>query len=116
MQRLLTYTKRYWKRLLLSVIAATLYGIFSAAPAYFLKHVIDKIFVGGMSYLIIPFILCFVVLFALKGIFAFLSTYNMHWVGNRVVNDIRIDLIEVPVNQNKGDSGFIQSLHIANSA
>jgi len=92
LRRILSYTKKYWSRLALSIGSATLYGIFSAAPTYVLKHVIDKIFVNGLQYLIIPFILCFIVLFALKGVFSFASMYYMHWVGNRVVNDLRIDL------------------------
>ena len=92
LQRLLTYTKKYWRRLLLSIGSATLYGIFSAAPTYALKHAIDNIFVNGLRHLIIPFIVCFIVLFILKGVFAYASAYYMHWVGNRVVNDIRIDL------------------------
>ena len=94
LQRILSYTKKYWKRLSLSLAAATFYGIFSAAPAWVLRHVIDKIFVAGLSNLIIPFIICFVCMFALKGLFAFGSAYYMHWVGNRVVNDIRIDLFK----------------------
>ena len=92
LQRILSYTRKYWSRLVLSIVAATLYGIFSAAPTYALKHVIDKIFVGRLQHLIIPFILCFIVLFAFKGVFAFASMYYMHWVGNRVVNDLRVDL------------------------
>ncbi|MBU1007660.1 ABC transporter ATP-binding protein/permease [Candidatus Dependentiae bacterium] len=92
LQRILSYTKKYWSRFAISVSTATLYGIFSAAPTYALKHVIDKIFVGGLDYLIIPFIFCFIFLYALKGIFAYLSMYYMNWVGNRVVNDLRIDL------------------------
>ena len=93
LQRLLTYTKRYWGRLLLSIATATFYGFFSAAPTYVLKHTIDDIFVSRFEHLIIPFIAAFVVLFACKGLFAYASTYYMHWVGNRVVNDIRDDLL-----------------------
>jgi len=80
--------------LAISIVAATFYGIFSAAPTYVLKHLIDKIFVNKLHHLIIPFISCFILLFAFKGLFSFLATYYMHWVGNRVVNDIRIDLFD----------------------
>ena len=94
LQRVLSYTKRYWRRLFLSIITATLYGIFSAAPTYVLKHTVDNVFVEGLKHLIIPFIIGFVLLFALKGLFSYLATYYMHWVGNRVVNDIRNDLLK----------------------
>lgn len=92
LQRILSYTKKYWYRLMLSIGAAVLYGLFSAAPVKALEYVIDKIFVDRLSYLIIPFIFCFIILFLLKGLFSFISAYYMHWVGNRVVNDIRTDL------------------------
>ncbi|MCK4517424.1 ABC transporter ATP-binding protein, partial [Candidatus Babeliales bacterium] len=87
-------TKKYWGRLALSIGTATFYGLFSAAPTYALKHTIDNVFVHRHEDLIIPFIACFVLLFALKGVFAYASSYYMHWVGNRVVNDIRIDLFD----------------------
>ena len=92
LHRILSYIKKYWSRFALSIGAALLYGLFSAAPAKVLEYVIDKIFVARLSYLIIPFIFCFIILFSLKGLFAFLSAYYMHWVGNRVVNDVRTDL------------------------
>lgn len=92
LQRLLFYSKKYWRYLVLSIAAASFYGLFSAAPVRALKYLIDKIFIGGKQHLIIPFILFLIVLFALKGVFAFASLFYMRWVGNRVVNDIRTDL------------------------
>ena len=94
LKRVLSYTKKYWKRLLISGITAALYGLFAAAPTYALKHTVDDIFVKQLNHLLIPFIFLFVSLFALKGLFMFLSNYYMNWVGNRVVNDIRNDLFE----------------------
>ncbi len=94
LNRVLTYTKRYWKHLLLSGATASLYGLFSAAPTYVIKHTVDEIFVNKYNNLLIPFIIGFVVLFALKGIFMYLSNYYMNWVGNKVINDIRNNLFE----------------------
>ena len=90
--RLLAYSGRYWQRLTLSLCAATLYGIASALPAYILKHVVDDIFIQKLHHLIVPFLCLFILFFAGKGIFMFLTAYYMHWVGNRVVRDIRSDL------------------------
>jgi ATP-binding cassette, subfamily B, bacterial MsbA len=94
LNRILSYTKNYWKALLISGITASFYGVFSAAPTYILKYAVDDIFVNKMSNLLIPFIICFILLFALKGLFMYLSNYYMNFVGNRVVNDIRLDLFE----------------------
>lgn len=92
LKRVLEYIKKYKTRLILSMIFASLFGLMSAAPTYLLRHTVDEVFVKSYSYLIVPFILGFVTLFILKGIFMYLTSYYMYWVGNRVINDIRNDL------------------------
>jgi len=94
LKRILSYTLKYWKRLLASGITATLFGVFSAAPTYGIQHVVDTVFIARKEYLLIPFIIAFVLIFLLKGIFMYTSGYYMNWVGNRVVNDIRRDLFD----------------------
>lgn len=94
LNRVLNYTKKYWKHLLLSVTTASFYGIFAAAPTYLLKYAVDDIFIKQLNKLLIPFIIGFVSLFALKGLFMYLSNYYMNWVGNNVINDIRMDLFK----------------------
>ncbi len=98
LKRVFTYTKRYWKFLSLSAATASFYGIFAAAPTYVLKFAVDDLFVKKMEHLLIPFILGFVSLFALKGLFMYLSNYYMNWVGNKVINDIRLDLFQKVIN------------------
>ncbi len=94
LNRILSYTKKYWFYLLISVVTASFYGIFSAAPTYVIKYTVDDVFINKSAHLLIPFIIGFVLLFALKGIFMYLSAYYMNWVGNKVINDIRYDLFE----------------------
>jgi subfamily B ATP-binding cassette protein MsbA len=90
--RIIRYTKPYWKTLCVSLTAATLFGLVSAAPAYVLKHTIDEIFIKRYSHLIVPFILVFVAVFILKGALMYISSYTMHWVNNKVINDIRHEI------------------------
>ena len=92
LKRVLSYTKKYWTFLSLSAATASFYGLFSAAPTYVIKYTVDEVFVKRLDHLLIPFILGFLALFALKGLFMYLSNYYMNWVGNKVVNDIRYDL------------------------
>ncbi|MCK4650951.1 ABC transporter ATP-binding protein [Candidatus Babeliales bacterium] len=94
LNQLLQYTKKYWKQLLISIITASCYGLFSAAPTYIIKHAVDDIFIKKLNYLLIPFLIGFLSIFTLKGIFMYLSSYYMNWVGNKVVNDIRTDLFK----------------------
>jgi subfamily B ATP-binding cassette protein MsbA len=93
-KKILEYTKKYWKQLLISGVAASFYGAFSAAPTYIVKHVVDEIFVNRLDHLLSLFILSFLFIFLLKGIFMYLSSYYMHWVGNKIINDIRFDLFK----------------------
>lgn len=97
-KRILLYARPYWKVLIFSLIAATFYGIVSAAPTYFLRQTIDDIMIKRYSHLIIPFILIFIVIFILKGILMYVSSYSMHWINNRVTNDIRSDLFSKTIN------------------
>jgi len=92
LQRVLGYTKTYQKALIFSLVSAALYGIASALPTYMLKHTVDEIFINRYSHLIMPFIGIFLLFFTLKGLFMYLTNYSLHWVGNRVINDLRKDL------------------------
>jgi subfamily B ATP-binding cassette protein MsbA len=92
-KRILHYAKPYRKTLLISIISAVLFGIVSAVPTYVIKFTIDDIFIKQYHHLIVPFIGIFMGLFALKGLFMYLSSYYMNWVNNKVINDIRHDLL-----------------------
>ncbi|MCF7800273.1 ABC transporter ATP-binding protein/permease [Candidatus Babeliales bacterium] len=92
LKKILNYTKKYWTYLLISGATASLYGLASGAPTYVIKFAVDEVFVKKINSLLIPFILCFLLLFALKGLFMYLSNYYMNFVGNKVINDIRQDL------------------------
>src|SRR3990172_8173387 len=94
LSRLLKYSKKYWTTLLLSVVAASLYGLVSALPTYLIKHAVDDIFIKRFSHLIIPFMMLFIFFFLLKGILEYITAYSMNWVGNKVINDIRNEFFE----------------------
>lgn len=103
--------------LLLSIAAASVYGIVAAVPTWVIKHTVDEIFINRYSHLILPFLGLFVLFFVLKGIFMYLTAYTMHWVGNRVINDIRRDLfstmIQFPLSfYRKHSTGELMSLYI----
>ncbi len=97
-QRLFNYSVKYWHILLLSIASAAIYGIVAAIPTYVIKHTVDEIFIKKFHHLIVPFLFIFVFVFVLKGLFMFLTAYSMHWVGNKVVNDMRFDLFEKIIN------------------
>lgn len=92
LRRLLSYSQKYWQALVLSIVSAALFGVIAAIPTYLLKHTVDDIFISKLNDRIVPFMLLFMVFFLLKGFFSYLTSYSMHWVGNKVVNDLREEL------------------------
>ncbi len=86
------YAKKYRLRLALALVCATLFGAFSAAPTYLIKWAIDYLLINKAMHFLLPLIAIFVALACLKGIFMYLSSYYMEYVGNAIVRDIREDL------------------------
>jgi len=85
--RLLQYARPYRVRLAGAVAAMIVYGIASAGIAYLIKPIFDKVLPTGESVgLVASAVLG---LYLLKGIGAYLSSYLMTDVGQRVVRDLR---------------------------
>ena len=85
--RLLEYASPYRGRLAGAVAAMIVYGIASAGIAYLIKPIFDKVLPTGES---LGFVASAVLgLYLLKGVGAYLSSYLMTDVGQRVVQDLR---------------------------
>jgi subfamily B ATP-binding cassette protein MsbA len=85
--RLLEYARPYRVRLAGAVAAMIIYGIASAGIAYLIKPIFDEVLPTGES---IGFVTSAVLgLYLLKGIGAYVSSYFMTDVGQRVVQDLR---------------------------
>jgi subfamily B ATP-binding cassette protein MsbA len=93
-KRLLIYLKPYRARLGSSMFFMVLTSAMTAAQAYLVKPVVDKIFLdvhGHMTLLyLLPFAIILVV--AVKGAFAYARDYLLGYIGQRIVNDIRDQL------------------------
>jgi subfamily B ATP-binding cassette protein MsbA len=85
--RLLEYTGPYRGRLALAVAAMIVYGIGSAGIAYLIGPIFDEVLPTGQR---LGFVASAVLgLYLFKGIGAYLSSYLMTDVGQRVVQDLR---------------------------
>ena len=85
--RLLEYTRPYRGRLALAVAAMIVYGIGSAGIAYLIGPIFDEVLPTGQR---LGFVASAVLgLYLFKGIGAYLSSYLMTDVGQRVVQDLR---------------------------
>ena len=90
--RLLQYVKLYWSRFLVAALAMLLVSGITAMLAYLVKPFLDDVFFKKnlqMLYLLPPLL---VVLYAAKGGLSFFHTYQMHYIGLRIITRLRNEL------------------------
>ncbi len=87
--RLYQVLQPYRTKLLIAMVAMVIVAGFNAAQAYMIKPLLDEIFYNkdGRLLNILPLILLAV--FFIKGIFYFLYSYLLEWVGQDVIKDMR---------------------------
>jgi subfamily B ATP-binding cassette protein MsbA len=95
--RLLSYTKPYRGRLALSWLATAVYAAASAYLIYQLKPIFDLVLIQGVNVGNVS--VAILVLYAIKGIAAYLATTLVAAVGQRAVTDLRNALYEHVLNQ-----------------
>ena len=98
--RLLEFAKPYRRRMLSALLAMAIYGGASAGLAYLIKPIFDEVLPKGESFGLVIFTL--IGCYLLKGVGAYVSTYLMTGVGQRVVMDIRNTLFGHIVRQSVG--------------
>jgi subfamily B ATP-binding cassette protein MsbA len=85
--RLLEYARPYRGRLATALLAMAIYGAASAGIAYLIKPIFDDVLPTGESLGTVA--LALLVLYLLKGVGGYASSYLMADVGQRVVRDLR---------------------------
>ena len=92
--RLLGYVKPYWRMFALSLVALVLTAATEPMLPALFKPLLDQGFVAKDPDFIrwIPILL--LVLFLVRGVTSFVSTYCMAWVGSRLVMDLRAAMFD----------------------
>ena len=88
-QRLIQLIKPYWVRLLAAMFCMLMFGGLTALMAFMVKPLLDDLFFQkkiSMLALLPPFI---ILLFFVKGIFAYGQSYLMSFVGEKIVANLR---------------------------
>jgi subfamily B ATP-binding cassette protein MsbA len=93
-KRLLKYLKPYTNRLFWSMGFMILSSALTAALAYLVKPVVDKVFLDIQNHMMLLYLLPFaiVLVVALKGAASYARDYLLGYIGQRIVNDIRDQL------------------------
>ncbi len=87
--RLLGYVKPYWRAFVISIVAMVLSAATAPLLPVLLKPMLDGTFVDKDDTLMRLVPLFILVIFFVRGVATFISTYTISWVGNKVVMDLR---------------------------
>ena len=114
LKRLWVYFKPYKWLILLSVVASIFVAATSGATAYIVKPTLDKIFINEnrTGLVLMPFII--VIIYFIRGIFRFVQTFSLKYIGQRVIqslrNDLYIKIVKLPLKFfNENSTGILMS-------
>jgi subfamily B ATP-binding cassette protein MsbA len=79
----------YRKKLIISMLAMIVVAGFNAAQAYMVKPLLDEIFLHKKQEWLVILPLALLAVFFIKGIFYFLYSYLLEWIGQCVIKDLR---------------------------
>ncbi len=87
--RLLGYVKPYWRTFAISILGTAITAATEPLLPALLKPMLDGTFIHKDDTVIRLAPLILLVIFFVRGVSAFVSTYAISWVGNKVVMDLR---------------------------
>ena len=84
-----------------AIVAMAIGGVVEGSFAWFLKEMLDTLFVEGNEKFAAIAAIAVVLIFLISGVSHFVAGYGMQWVGNKIMLDIRNQmfarLIRLPV-------------------
>ena len=91
-KRLASYALKHWRYLVLAFIGLVISGMTVPLFALYMQPLLDGTFMDKDPEIIswAPFAL--LIIFLLRGIASFMSSYSMEWIGRSVVKEIRSEL------------------------
>lgn len=91
-RRLFQYVKPYKRQFTFAILGMVAYSITEASFAAIMKPLLDAGFVERDKSAIAMLPLLIVVIFLVRGVAGFASTYYMSWIGWRIIKEIRADI------------------------
>lgn len=87
--RLYQVLQPYRKKLFISMLAMIVVAGFNAAQAYMVKPLLDEIFLHKKKEWLVILPVALLAIFFVKGIFYFIYSYLLEWIGQCVIKDLR---------------------------
>jgi ATP-binding cassette, subfamily B, bacterial MsbA len=91
-KRVLKYSRPYWWRILLSMLASVAVGSMDGAFAYFVEPVLKKVFASKDLTIFALLPLAVIFIFLLRGVARFVNEYFIRLAGEMAIQKIRDDL------------------------
>ncbi len=88
-ERLILMVKPHWRRMAAAVLCMLGVAVCTAASAYFIKPVLDEIFIEKKVAMLRVLPLIVLLIFLVKSLCAWGQGYLMSYVGNKIVTDLR---------------------------
>jgi ATP-binding cassette, subfamily B, bacterial MsbA len=88
-RRLLSHIRPYRWAFFGAIVAMAIGGIVEGSFAWFLKNVLESLFVEGNEKYAAIAAFGIVLIFLISGVAHFIASYGMQWVGNHIMLDIR---------------------------
>jgi subfamily B ATP-binding cassette protein MsbA len=93
-RRLMVYLKPHIGRFTIAMIAIVIGSILSLAGPYTLQFLIDAVFTEGNEVLLNQITVVLIIIFALQAVFYFIRAYQLSYIGERVMIDLRLNLFQ----------------------
>lgn len=90
--RLLSYVKPYWRTFLLSIVATAVTAATEPLLPALLKPMLDGTFVNRDEAVVRLVPIFILLIFLVRGVASFVSSYAIGWVGDKVVMDLRNEM------------------------
>ena len=90
--RLLRYLRPYWGRMLIALIALVASSLLSLVFPAVIQNVVDSVLVAGDVTLLDQITIGLLLVFLLRSVTSLVETYNINFVGERIVVDLRLEL------------------------
>jgi subfamily B ATP-binding cassette protein MsbA len=91
-RRLLSYLRPYIGRMVLALLALLMGSLLSLVFPAVIQQVVDSVLVAGDVQLLDQITLLLLVVFLIRSVTSLTETYNLNYVGERIVVDVRLEL------------------------
>lgn len=113
-----SYVLEHWKTIALAMVLILVASAMTAAQAYLLEPIINKIFVGKMSQYLLPIGIAVILVFVLRGFATWAHTVLMAYVGQDIVGKVQAQIFSHLIRQDiayfqRNQAGKLSSLLIS---